>query len=298
MVMLPLAMHEETGKPADFDMPHQIQTFRLEDGRGPHLEWLYRPRSKSNKKAISILMVHGAYTNAWSWGEGFMPFFASKGYDCHAVSLRAHGQSQGKLRLDSTGLDDYAFDVQRIIDEIDGPVVLMASSMGGLVCQRLIASGLRPSASVFISSVPPSGMTASILGMAFGNLRGFAELLQLALSGKPNRKFMQLIAHDPARRSDSRFYLEEVQRESVRAITDMTWLPMPLGVPQRHGIPILVCHGREDKMVPFTTAHELATAWSGELKLFDNIGHIPMVEREWLRVATTIETWLIGALKK
>jgi pimeloyl-ACP methyl ester carboxylesterase len=288
-------------------LPHHIQTFRLEDGRGPHLEWLYRGKDKAKtsraqvnrsvNKTVSILMVHGAYTNAWSWAESFMPYFCAQGYDCHAVSLRAHGQSRGKSQLDSSGLEEYALDVQRVIDEIEGPLVLMASSMGGLICQRLIAKGLRPAATIFISSVPPSGMTTSIIGMAFSNPRGFAELLQLALSGKPNQKFMQLIAHDPARRRDSGFYLDEVQRESVRAITDMTWLPMPLGVPKNHAIPVLVCHGREDQMVPVATAHEMSMAWSGDLSIFDNIGHIPMVERDWLRVATKIKLWLDGALQ-
>ncbi len=225
-----------------------------------------------------------------------MPYFGAQGFDCHAVSLRAHGQSRGKSQLDSASLDDYALDVQRVLDEIKGPVVLMASSMGGLVCQRLIANGSRPTAAVFISSVPPSGMTASILGMAFGNPRGFAELLQLALSGKPNRKFMQLIAHDPARRGDSAYYLDEVQRESVRAITDMTWLPMPLGIPKNHRVPIFVCHGREDKMVPVHTAHEMSSAWSGDLCIFDDIGHIPMVEHDWLKVATKIKLWLDGVI--
>ena len=40
-----------------------------------------------------LLFVHGAYTGAWCWDEYFLPYFAERGFEAHAVSLRGHGAS-------------------------------------------------------------------------------------------------------------------------------------------------------------------------------------------------------------
>lgn len=48
------------------------------------------PRSKPSPVARPpLLCVHGSYHGAWCWAERFMPYFAARGYDVYAVSLRA-----------------------------------------------------------------------------------------------------------------------------------------------------------------------------------------------------------------
>jgi pimeloyl-ACP methyl ester carboxylesterase len=42
-----------------------------------------------------LLFVHGAYCAAWVWDRHFLPFFADRDYEAHALSLRGHGASEG-----------------------------------------------------------------------------------------------------------------------------------------------------------------------------------------------------------
>ena len=42
-----------------------------------------------------LLFVHGADPSTWVWVRHFLPFFADRGYEAHALSLRGHGASEG-----------------------------------------------------------------------------------------------------------------------------------------------------------------------------------------------------------
>lgn len=68
-----------------------------------NLEILFR-RTQSRSPKTPILFVHGAYVGAWCWAEHFLDWFAARGYPVHAVSLRGHGGSAGRERLNEFGL--------------------------------------------------------------------------------------------------------------------------------------------------------------------------------------------------
>lgn len=42
-----------------------------------------------------LLFIHGAWHGAWCW-EKFLSYFAEHGYESHALSLRGHGNSEGR----------------------------------------------------------------------------------------------------------------------------------------------------------------------------------------------------------
>jgi pimeloyl-ACP methyl ester carboxylesterase len=50
--------------------------------------------SGSEAHPAPLLFVHGGWHGAWCWDEHFLRFFADKGYQALAVSLRGHGNSQ------------------------------------------------------------------------------------------------------------------------------------------------------------------------------------------------------------
>ena len=67
---------------------------------GPNLELLHWPAAgpaapRGASPRPPLLFVHGAYSAAWVWDETFLPWFAGKGFDAYAVSLRGHGASDG-----------------------------------------------------------------------------------------------------------------------------------------------------------------------------------------------------------
>ena len=61
-----------------------------------------------------LLFVHGTGHAAWCWDEFFLPYFAGRGFDSYAVSLRWHGKSEGTENLKWTSVADYVADVFQI----------------------------------------------------------------------------------------------------------------------------------------------------------------------------------------
>ncbi|MGE0800189.1 MAG: alpha/beta hydrolase [Lautropia sp.] len=269
----------------------------------PELEWLSQPAANRRigidrrRRRPPILMLHGAYTDAWCWAHTFFPHFAERGHDVHAISLRGHGGSGGAGRLDLFGLADYDRDVARALAQIGEPCIVFGSSMGGLLLQRqLQRSASMPLATVLINSVPPTGMLSAAASLMLGQPRLFAELLHVALSGRPNRKFLQLIAHRPLAEAAVSDLFAHVGRESARVLWEMHWAPLPtvrLRRPDDPSLsPMLALHGADDRMVPVDAVRAVARRWPADVRVEAGIGHVPMIERDWRRVAERIADWL------
>ena len=94
----------------------------------------HRPNGPS--RPAPLLFVHGAFVAAWCWAEYFLPWFAERGWEAHAVSLRGHGASPERASLDFASLDDYVEDVVEAARELGRPPILVGHSMGAIVVQR------------------------------------------------------------------------------------------------------------------------------------------------------------------
>jgi pimeloyl-ACP methyl ester carboxylesterase len=277
---------------------HDVATDTLQAPWQPRLEMLHlRARTPTRPP---ILMVHGAYTHAGSWAQTFMPWFAARGHDVHALSLRGHGGSDGRNVIDAWGLDDYRGDVERALAAIGPRPVVFGSSMGGLVLQRLLAAGGRPRAVVLINSVPPGGLMSSMSRMALRRPQSLGSLMQVAL-GRPDRNgLLELLAHDPLPMRDGTAADALLGRESNRALWEMTWTPLPgagaAAVAGTAGIescvPMLAVHGEQDLMIPTSALGEIAARWGAEPLPMAGVGHVPMIERRWRTVAGAIARWL------
>ncbi|GIM04402.1 hypothetical protein Vretimale_8990 [Volvox reticuliferus] len=149
----------------------------------------------SSSSRPPLLFVHGSYHAAWCWQENFMPYFASRGYDTYAVSLRAQGGSDPAPPGQPVAgtLDVHAADLATLVpvvqqssaaaaaatDDVSGggrAPVIIGHSFGGLIVQKYVLGtaksgvpgpgpgGARPPGSfppltgaAFLCSVPPSG---------------------------------------------------------------------------------------------------------------------------------------------
>jgi Alpha/beta hydrolase family len=75
--------------------------------------------------APPILFVHGAWHAAWCWDEFFLDYFAAHGFEAHALSLRAHGASEGRAQLHRSRIRHYVEDVEAVAAALPtGPFVL------------------------------------------------------------------------------------------------------------------------------------------------------------------------------
>ena len=142
----------------------------------PHVEFQWLPGKcvkleiikespDSNVRCTPLLFIHGMSHAAWCWADHFLPYFAKHGYESHALSLRGHGESEGRERLRWTSLAEYVSDVVQTVDQMEKPPVLVGHSMGGLIVQKYLESHEAPAA-VLLASVPPQGVTQATLRLA------------------------------------------------------------------------------------------------------------------------------------
>lgn len=242
---------------------------------------------------MPLLFVHGAYAGAWCWDEYFLPYFADRGFDCHALSLRGHGASAGRELLDFASLDDYVADVERVAGDLDEPPLLIGHSMGGVVAQRYAASG-SVAGLVLIASVPPGGLWASTMALWWRDPGLLAELA-LVQSGQPrlasfDRLRAALFAPDMSAEK-ARRYLVRMQSESSRALFDLSamhWYAQPVTL----GIPSLVIGGACDALFGPDAVQATARWYGTQAVILPALGHTLMLDEGWQEAAHHILRWI------
>ncbi len=248
-----------------------------------------RPQGKAHR--VPLLFIHGAYTAAWCWDEHFLPFFAERGYAAYALSVSGHGGSPGREHLDSFGIDHFVRDVAGVVAQLPAPPVLIGHSMGGMVAQKYL-EGHEAAGLVLMASVPPQGLWAAALGLAFqkpglmNDLNSFLGGGRVALDTLRETMFAQPVgAEDLAR------WYRRMQPESHRAIWDMTLFNLPLKSRMRLP-PLLVLGAEHDHLIPSSQVAMTARHYDGEAEIFPGMGHGMMLERDWEQVAVRILAWL------
>jgi pimeloyl-ACP methyl ester carboxylesterase len=109
--------------------------------RGIYIEsWL--PERRSRRKPL--MFIHGELAGSWLW-ERYLGYFASRGWEGHALNLRNHFWSQ---TADPTTLsfDTYVEDVVAALDRLGPTTVAIGHGMGALLAlkaaERVAISGL------------------------------------------------------------------------------------------------------------------------------------------------------------
>lgn len=240
-----------------------------------------------------LVFVHGAYMGAWCWQEHFLPYFSQQGYRCYAVSLRGHGASQGREILDTVSMADYVDDLAQVVESLPQPPVLIGHSMGGLVVQYYL-NRHTPAGAVLLASVPPYGQLSSALRLALHEPGFFRELNMIqhvspscaTLDNIRRGLFSAGVSDDDLRR-----WLPLMQRESLRAIMDMSF--SYLNPPKRRAdIPVLVLGGEKDAFFSSTMIQTTANNYGVNSQIIPEVAHMMMLDPAWKIVAASILSWL------
>ncbi len=246
------------------------------------------PREKLN--APPLLFVHGAYQGAWCWKEHFLPHFSSRGFASYALSLRGHGQSEGREKLHTFTLKDYAEDVLQVMCQMPGKPVLIGHSMGGAVVQKILyAHPDMAAAAVLMASNPPSGMIKDLLRM---NLFHFFDGRRLSKfnQGKAGSFPFKLFFPQELPAAKKTEYGKLLQPESKKALKEFVERVVPASFnPQA---PILVLCARKDKILSEKTALALAYTYKTKPVIFPDVHHEMMLDTNWQHVAAEIQTFL------
>jgi len=120
--------------------------------RGLYIEsWL--PERRSRRKPL--LFLHGELGGSWVW-ERYLAFFASRGWEGHALNLRNHFWSQTADPATLT-FESYVADVLSALDRLGPDTVAVGHGMGGLLAMKA-AERTRPQALILISPELPADL--------------------------------------------------------------------------------------------------------------------------------------------
>ncbi|WP_029006851.1 alpha/beta hydrolase [Azospirillum halopraeferens] len=260
----------------------------------PTLELISRrPAAAAPVRRPPLLFVHGAFCGAWIWDATFLPWFAERGWEAHAVSLRGHGGSDGHDGLRWHGVSDYVEDVLATIDRLSEPPVLIGHSMGGLVIQRALLRRSAPAA-VLMASTPPHGLMEASLGFALRDPYAFQQMGVLMACGSRHvdpEGIRRAMFSDRMPHAEAERYEPLLQEESQRVLFEtMGWNPFPAIYDRT--IPSLVIGAERDILIPPDHVTSTARLFGTDPVIMPGRGHAMMLEPGWDEVAGLIHDWL------
>ena len=252
----------------------------------------YPARQPSAKPPL--LFVHGGYSNAAMWSVRFIPYFLESGYDCYALELSGHGsRPEDRAHLDDFGLDDYVADLVAAVASLPAAPILIAHSMGCLVCQRFLEQGTAR-AVAFLAPVPPTGTGGTASRFALTKPDFFAELPN-AVNGTASEKTMRTMASvyfSPSMAPEETIqYLPLIQPESEKAVAEMLTAPFRIAR-RRARIPALVMGGSADQVFPSSMLFFTAASWNAKTLVIEGAGHMLMLDPQWPDAAGKLREWL------
>jgi non-heme chloroperoxidase len=99
--------------------------------RGLYVEsWM--PERRSRRRPL--LFIHGELTGSWIW-ERYLSYFASRGWEGHALNLRNHFWSE-TTDISTVDFTDYVEDVVAVMGRLGHNVVAIGHGMGGLLALK------------------------------------------------------------------------------------------------------------------------------------------------------------------
>jgi pimeloyl-ACP methyl ester carboxylesterase len=100
--------------------------------RGVHIEsWL--PERRSRRRPL--MLIHGELGGSWVWHR-YQEYFASRGWEAHAVNLRAHYWSDN-ADFEELDFGTYLGDVEAAHRRLGGQAVVIGHGMGALLALKL-----------------------------------------------------------------------------------------------------------------------------------------------------------------
>lgn len=255
-----------------------------------NLEVLTR-EPKTKPERVPLLFVHGSCHAAWCWAEHFLDYFANHGYSSHAVSLRGHGQSEGKDHLQWTSVKDYVQDVAQVAKSLHRSPVVIGHSLGGLVVQKYLETNHAPAA-VLIAPSPASGMFFAGLSLFLQRpllfTKTFLTLDVQTVYSTPTLVQAMLFSMNTDKAKVEK-YTERFGKESFRAFLEMMFY---LPEPKRVKSPLLVVGAANDAIISPRAIKDTGRAYQAEVRIFPGMAHDMMLEDGWEDVARYILEWL------
>ncbi|MEV4846425.1 alpha/beta hydrolase [Micromonospora matsumotoense] len=197
----------------------------------------------------TVVLVHGAFAESASW-VGVIAILADDGYPAVAVAnpLRSVRHDAAYLRAVLTG--------------IDGPVVLVGHSYGGMVISNGPVAGAGVAALVYVGAFAPvAGESAADLAGRFPGSSLAETLAPVTLPGGKTDLYIRQDRYHQQFAADSTAAQAAVMAVTQRPITEAA-LGEPSGEPAWQSLPSWFLFGSEDLNIP-VAAHRFMAERAG-----------------------------------
>jgi pimeloyl-ACP methyl ester carboxylesterase len=237
-----------------------------------------------------LLFVHGELAGSWTW-ERYLGYFATRGWEGHALNLRNHYWSQTADPA-TLSFDTYTEDVVAALDQFSDGVVVVGHGMGGLLvlkaAERIPVSGL-----VLLSAELPRDLRPTARQH---ELREIPEVYGRALIGWETLPERLL-------RDDRDLTLPDVLRiqhllgqkpHEAGAARRQMLAGVPIDRRGLEGVPVLVVGAGLDRAVPMADSERLADWLGATYEPFAAHSHYGLVmgETSYQHVADAIRAFL------
>ena len=245
-----------------------------------------------------LLFVHGLGHGAWCWAEHFLDYFAERGFNAYALSLRGHGGSSGRERLRWTSIADYVHDVAQVAAALPSAPVVAGHSLGGMIVQKYLERRVAPAA-VLVAPAPTGGMLEQGTRLFLQNPRVAVDTFLTLDPGKmfsTRKRASRFLFSPELEKAKLQSYAAQLGRESFRAIMELSFVRPDPALVRR--TPLLVLGGSRDCLTPPSTAIRTADAYGADARILPDIAHDLMLDPDWRRAADAMREWLIGQIHR
>jgi pimeloyl-ACP methyl ester carboxylesterase len=261
--------------------------------RGIYIEsWL--PERRSRRRPL--LFVHGELAGSWLW-ERYLAFFASRGWEGHAVNLRNHFWSQAAdpatLSFEAY-TDDVLSAIERLgeLDRNRADAVLVGHGMGALLALKA-AERHRPAGLILLSPEAPGDLRREALPFELAevpDVYGRSHIGWSTLPEKLQRDHRDLTLADVLR---VQHMLGQKAHESGLARRQMMQ-GIAIDTVALEPIPKLVIGAGLDRHIPEESSLEVAEWLGADYEPFGAHSHYGLIlgEQSYLQVAEAIKTFL------
>jgi len=246
---------------------------------------------KAGEGTRHVLLVHGLAEHMGRYAH-VVEALNGAGWAVTAVELRGHGESEGK-RGHVDRWAQYLDDVRAAAATIDGPVVLLGHSMGGLVALDLAIDGLPNGIDALVLSDPNVAVAIEAPALKVMGAKVLSKLLpRLSLSNELDASL--ICSHQP---------VVDKYREDPLVYSTITprWFTEMIGSQKRvvanatkYETPLLMLLGEGDAICDWKASAALARNWGGEANTitYPELFHEIFNEVEGEQVIRDMLEWL------
>jgi pimeloyl-ACP methyl ester carboxylesterase len=247
------------------------------------------------RRKTPVVMIHGAFCGGWAF-EKFRRPFEESGFDVYTPTLRHH-DGEGSAAVASTGLGDYASDVERILSGLSELPVIVGHSLGGLLAQ-MIAARRQVRAIVLIAPCAPWGvMPTTIFEVASAQALFLAgDYWNRAL--RPDYGVASAHALDKLSPAERKSVFDRFVSESGLATFEILHWTLDFRrasyVRARNVVcPVLCLAGGDDRINPPSTVRRIAERYDGRavFEELDGHSHWLIGEPGWEKIAERMIAW-------